>query len=90
MDCIGIDLHKTSSQICILTEDGELIERRIKTDRESFDKLFSDRPRARILVEASTESEWCARHLESLGHEVIVTDPNIRAHVRHPRPAYQA
>ncbi|MET0649713.1 MAG: transposase [Pyrinomonadaceae bacterium] len=30
MDYIGIDLHKTSSQVCILTEDGELIERRIK------------------------------------------------------------
>jgi hypothetical protein len=74
MDYIGSDLHKTSSQVCILTQDGELIERRIKTDRESFDKLFADRPRARILVEASTESEWCARHLEALGmklaHEV--------------------
>src|SRR5215211_2487044 len=77
MDYIGIDLHKTSSQVCILTEDGELIERRIKTDRESFDKLFAERPPARILVEASTESEWCARHLEGLGHEVIVADPNF-------------
>ena len=38
MDYIGIDLHQTSSQVCILTEDGELIERRIKTDKESFDK----------------------------------------------------
>jgi transposase len=77
MDYIGIDLHKTSSQVCILTEDGELIERRIKTDRESFDKLFAERPPARILVEASTESEWAARHFEGLGHEVIVADPNF-------------
>jgi transposase len=30
----------------------------------------------RILVEASTESEWVAQHLEDLGHEVIVADPN--------------
>src|SRR5918992_5837987 len=77
MDYVGIDLHKTSSQVCTLTEDGELIERRIKTDRESFDKLFAERPPARILVEASTESEWAARHFESLGHEVIVADPNF-------------
>jgi hypothetical protein len=28
-------------------------------------------------VEASTESEWVARHLESLGHEVVVADPNF-------------
>jgi transposase len=77
MDHIGIDLHKTSSQVCILTQGGELIERRTKTDKESFDKLFAGKPTARILVEASTESEWCARHLESLGHEVIVADPNF-------------
>ena len=28
MDHIGIDVHKMHSQICILSEDGELIERR--------------------------------------------------------------
>ena len=32
---------------------------------------------AKILVEASTESEWVACHLEALGHEVIVADPNF-------------
>jgi transposase len=77
MDHIGIDLHKTSSQVCILSEDGELLERRIKTTRSSFDELFVERPRALILVEASTESEWVACHLEELGHEVIVADPNF-------------
>jgi transposase len=30
----------------------------------------------RMLLESSTESEWVAQHLESLGHEVIVADPN--------------
>jgi transposase len=29
-----------------------------------------------VLLEATTESEWVARHLEALGHEVIVADPN--------------
>ena len=28
MEKIGIDVHKVSSQVCILTETGELIERR--------------------------------------------------------------
>ena len=77
MQHIGIDVHKNSCQVCALTEDGGLIERRIKTERSSLHALFSDRPRARILVESSTESEWCARHLEALGHEVIVADPNF-------------
>ena len=26
MDCIGLDLHKRESQLCILTEAGEVIE----------------------------------------------------------------
>jgi transposase len=77
MEYIGIDLHKTSSQICILSEDGELTERRIKSTRSSFGEAFADRPQALILVEASTESECVACHLEELGHEVIVADPNF-------------
>jgi transposase len=77
MEHIAIDLHKTSSQICILSEDGELTERRIKSTKANFDEVFAERPRARILVEASTESEWVACHLEQLGHEIIVADPNF-------------
>ena len=76
MDHIGIDLHKKSSQICILTLGGELLERRIPTTPESFAAALGSRPKGRILVEASTESEWAARCLEQLGHEVIVADPN--------------
>src|SRR5918997_6447799 len=77
MDYIGIDLHKNSSQVCILTEDGELIERRIKTDRQHISELFGSRPPARVLIESGTESEWVARHLEALGHEVVVADTNF-------------
>ena len=77
MDNIGLDLHKRESQLCILTEDGEILERRLLTERERFTAVLEGRPRARVLLEASTESEWVARHLESLGHEVIVADPNF-------------
>ena len=64
-------------QVCILSDGAELTERRIKTTRAAFDEVFAGRPRARILVEASTESEWVACYLEQLGHEVIVADPNF-------------
>jgi len=77
MDYVGIDLHKSSSQVRILSGDGELTEFRIKTTRASFDEVFARHPPARILVEASTESEWVACHLEQLVHEVIVADPNF-------------
>jgi len=77
MDFIGFDLGKVSSQICIITSDGELLEHRIKTDREQLNRLLGSRPQARIVIEAGTESEWVARLLEALGHEVIVADPNF-------------
>jgi transposase len=77
MEMIGVDLHKRESQLCILTESGAFEERRIATGRASFAAVFARRSRARILLEASTESEWVARYLEGLGHEVIVADPGF-------------
>ena len=77
MDHIGIDVHKKESQLCILGEDGERREPRVRTTPARFADVLGDRPRARILLEASTESEWVARCLERLGHEVIVADPNF-------------
>ena len=93
MDNIGIDVHKVESQICILTESGEIIERRLRTQRERFATVVGGRPPAKILIEASTESEWVARCLEELGHEVVVAvhleamtgieeDPDISTHQR--------
>jgi transposase len=77
MDHIGIDVHKKESQICILAEGGELIERRIPTQEQRFGEALGGRAPARILLESSTESEWVARCLETLGHEVVVADPNF-------------
>ncbi len=77
MEKIGLDLHTRQSQLAILTADGEILERRIPTMRESFARALGERPRARILLEAGTESEWVAECLEALGHEVIVADPNF-------------
>jgi transposase len=73
---IGIDLHKRESQLCTLAPDGGTTEQRIVTSRERFAAVFGNREPARILLEASTESEWVAQCLEALGHEVIVADPN--------------
>lgn len=86
MDFIGFDLGKVSSQVCIITEGGELVERRIRADREQIGKLLGGRPKARILIEASTESEWVARYLEGLGHEGGRRRHQLRPDVRHPQP----
>src|SRR5262245_31388096 len=76
MDHIGIDLHKKDSQMCILVEGGELLERRIRTDPRRFAEMLGERAPACILLEASTESEWVARCLAGLGHDVVVADPH--------------
>ena len=70
-------MPERDSQIYVLAESGEVIERRIRTEPERFDAVLGTRPRARIVIEASTDSEWVARCLEALGHEVIVADPNF-------------
>src|SRR5262245_5804461 len=77
MDHIGIDVHKRESQIYLLGEEGEVVEQRIRTEPERFAAVLGPGPRARVLMEASTDSEWVARCLETLGHEVIVADPNF-------------
>src|SRR6516162_3839333 len=76
MEYGAIDLHKKESQIRIMTGTGEIMDRRIATTRDRFTHVFWGRPRMRILVEASTEREWVAQHLEAMGHDVIVADPN--------------
>jgi transposase len=77
MEYGAIDLHKKESQVRIITETGEVIEQRIPTTRDRLTTVFGGRPRGRVLIEASTESEWVAQHLETLGQEVIVADPNF-------------
>jgi len=76
MEHVGMDLGKKESQIAVITEAGELVEKRKRTERERLTQYFKDRPMAKILIEASTISEWVARLLEGLGHEVVVADPN--------------
>ncbi len=79
MDHAAIDVHKINSQIEIRTADGEVTEARIRTEAKRFAEVFGNRPPTQILIEASTESEWVARCLEGLGHEVVVADPNFAA-----------
>jgi transposase len=77
MEYAAIDLHKKESQIRIVLENGGIVDQRIATTRDRLTAVFWGRARMRILLEASTESEWVAQHLETIGHEVIVADPNV-------------
>ena len=80
MEYGAIDLHTRRSVIRIIREDGTVVlDRRIDTTRDDLARVFGGRARMRIVIESSTESEWVAGHLEGLGHEVVVADPNYAA-----------
>jgi len=76
MEHIGIKVHNNQSQICLITEAGEVLHQRIHTNRERFAAVCAERPTARLLIETSTESAWVAPCLEALGHAVLVADPH--------------
>ena len=77
MDYIGMDVHKRETQVCIIDGEGVVrLEQRIRTEPGRLADVLGARPRTRVLLEASTESEWVAATLEGLGHEVVVANPN--------------
>ena len=46
---VGIDVHLSESQICMLTEQGGILERRIRTQPDRFAELLGERTRARFI-----------------------------------------
>ena len=76
MEHCGIDLHQKSSQVTVVDEEGEVLERAtIPTREAAIRRWFGRRARMRILLEASGSSPWVARLLTELGQEVNVIDP---------------
>ncbi len=76
MENCGIDVHAKSSQVTIVDDEGEVLERAsIPTTRVGLERWFGQRAPMRILVEASGSSPWVVRVLKELGHDVGVVDP---------------
>jgi transposase len=77
MEYGAIDLHSRKSLIRIVDAEGTVVlERTITTTVESVTRVLGERARLRVLVESGTDTGWVATAIESLGHEVIVADPN--------------
>ena len=79
----AIDLHSRFSQIRIVDADGEVRARAARADhaRAAGARRSPSSAPMRILVEASTESEWVAQALEAAGHEVDRRRSELRADV---------
>jgi transposase len=77
MNYVGIDVHKGQCVFCVVNDREETIAvGKCPTRRGDLTETLSRHVGARILLESSTDSEWVARHLEQMGFEVIVGDPN--------------
>ncbi len=76
MEHCGIDLHQKSSQVSVVDDEGEILERAtIATTEAAIRRWFGRRLRMRVVLEASGSSPWVARLLGELGHEVQILDP---------------
>jgi transposase len=73
---IGIDLGDRDSVYCILNAAGKVIEEdSVINDQVALEERFGSQSPARIVIEASCQSQWICRCLEGQGHEVIVANP---------------
>jgi transposase len=73
---VGVDLDKRSSQIAVLTEDGEIAQQRLPNDPARLGKFFAQLPaQPRVAIEASGTWWWLVDLLEQLGHRPILSNP---------------
>jgi transposase len=73
---VGIDLDKRSSQIALLTSDGEIAQRRLTNDAGTLTEFFGQLPpRTPIAIEASGTWWWLVDLLEHLGHRPVLSHP---------------
>jgi transposase len=71
----AIDLGKRWSVACWVDKEGkELARERIRSNCVTLERLYGGMPRMRIAIETGGHSNWVARRLRAMGHEVIVAD----------------
>jgi transposase len=73
---VGVDLDKRSSQIAVLSEDGEIVQRRLMNDAEGLERFFAQLPpQTPIAIEASGTWWWLVDLIERLGHYPVLSHP---------------
>ena len=73
---VGVDLDKRSSQIAVLTEEGEISQQRLPNDPVRLEKFFAELPsHTPVAIEASGTWWWLVDLLEHLGHDPILSHP---------------
>lgn len=72
---IGIDLGDRWSHVCVLDEQGEVLEEsRIPTTRKALAARFGGALASRVVIETGTHSNWVYEELTVQGHEVLIAN----------------
>ena len=79
---IGIDLGDKSCDVCVLDQQGELVESfRLAMKAAILQGHFVTMGRSRIAIEAGGQSRWVAEILEKCGHRVYVSNTRKVAYI---------
>ena len=72
----GIDVHSTTSDLCLLSSAGKVLQReRFQSTQSGFRKHFEGVAKMRVVMESGGSTPWVYRLLCELGHEVLVVNP---------------
>jgi len=78
---VGIDLHKSVAQVCVVDDQGEVVkERRLSTvasanAEEVLAFLARWKERGRFVVEALGVNRWLVNECRAAGLDIVVADP---------------
>jgi transposase len=78
---VGVDLHKTIVQICVLDDAGDIVEEfRLRVVDQVAGDMLLDRitpylDEGRVAIEAIGMNRWFVNRLLALGVDVVVCDP---------------
>ena len=76
MTTIGLDLGDKSHHFCILDSEGKIVKQgKFSSTTRAVKTFFAKREVSLVAMEASTQSPWLSRFLESQGHKVLVGNP---------------
>lgn len=76
MKFIGLDVHKTNTQVSVSEGGKEILNCAVATERETLRRVIEaiEKPR-QIVVEEGQQADWCKRNLEDLTYRFVVCDP---------------
>ncbi len=75
--CVGLDVHKSFVQACILEENGEVRQMRVPCTRDQLELFakFDLRPSDRVALEATTNTWAVVKAIDPYVKEMVVSNP---------------